>query len=221
MSAWSNSMEVSTAARGGKVDELGALVEKGGVVFIAFQDHVAAAAHPVIGLKILGDAPHHEAGVQPQGKEQPGDQGRGGGLAVGAGHHQDCRSPTRKRFRASGRERRGRSLGQHRLGLGVVPADDVAHHHQVRGSEPGFPGGSRFAAGFPGPPARCSWAGRRARRSRSPDSPAPSGYRPGPPCRCRRCRGGGCANYGWRVCRGPFPSIVAGAGLKPAPTMLV
>ena len=66
---WSNSMEVSTAARGRKVDELGALVEKGGVVLIAFHNHVTAAAHPVIGLKIFGGAAHHEPRVQPQGKE--------------------------------------------------------------------------------------------------------------------------------------------------------
>ncbi len=73
---------------GRKVHELGALVEKSGVVLIAFQDHVAAPAHPVVGLEILGDAPHHEAGVQSQGEEQPGDERRGGGFAVGAGHHQ-------------------------------------------------------------------------------------------------------------------------------------
>ena len=118
---------------GGKVDELGALVEKGGVVLIAFHDHVAAAAHPVIGLKILGDAPHHEPGVQPQGKEEPGDQGRGGGLAVGAGHHHGLPVAHQEAVQGLGQGEAGQVSGQHRLGLGVVPADDVPHHHQVGG----------------------------------------------------------------------------------------
>ena len=116
---------------GVEVDELGALVEKGGVVLISFQGHIAAPAHPVIGLEIFGDAPHHEAGVQPQGEEEPTDEGRGGGLAVGAGHHQALAVPHQEAVQGLGQGEPGEVFLQHRLGLGVVPADDVAHHHQV------------------------------------------------------------------------------------------
>ena len=117
---------------GPEVHELGALVEKGGVVFVALQDHVRAPAHPVIGLEIPGDAAHHEAGVQAQGVEQPGDERRGGGLAVGAGHHQALALAHQEAVQRL-RQRQARDVaGQQGLGLGVVPADDVAHHRQVR-----------------------------------------------------------------------------------------
>ena len=111
---------------GGKVDELRALVEKGGVVLIAFHDHVAAAPHPVIGLKVFAMPPTMNP-VDPPKAKQSQDIRAVVVVLPGCGHHNGLPVATRKRFRASGRNKRG--FGEHGLGLGVVPVDDVPHHH--------------------------------------------------------------------------------------------
>jgi hypothetical protein len=46
-----------------KMHELRPLIEKGRVVFIAFQDYVGPTSDTVIGLEIFGDTTHHEPGV--------------------------------------------------------------------------------------------------------------------------------------------------------------
>jgi hypothetical protein len=70
------------------VQELRPLVEEGGVVLVALDDDPAAVSQPVVALEVLQDAADHEGGVAPGGVQDPGEEGRGRGLAVGARHHQ-------------------------------------------------------------------------------------------------------------------------------------
>ena len=50
---------------------------------------------------------------------------------MGAGHHDGLPVAHQEAVQGLGQGEAGEVLGQDRLGLGVVPADDVAHHHQV------------------------------------------------------------------------------------------
>jgi len=64
--------------------------------------------------------------------EQPGNERGGGAFAVGAGHHDALPLPHQKAVQGLGQGQPGEIPGQDLLGLGILPADDVAHHHQVR-----------------------------------------------------------------------------------------
>ena len=70
------------------VNELGALVEKRAVVFIRFNDEVlTGAAAGACGLReVAGFAADQVARRGAGAFQDPGEDGRGGGLAVGAGY---------------------------------------------------------------------------------------------------------------------------------------
>src|SRR5512139_383743 len=70
------------------VDELGALVEEGGVVFVGLDDEEGAVGQPRGHFEILRDAADQETGAQARIFEDPRQHGGGGGLAVGAGDGQ-------------------------------------------------------------------------------------------------------------------------------------
>ena len=66
------------------VDELGALVEERGVVLVGLDDEVLARAQPARRAEVRRGAPDEPAGAPPRAFEDPGDEARHGGLAVGA-----------------------------------------------------------------------------------------------------------------------------------------
>ena len=66
------------------VDELGALVEERGVVFIGFDDEELAPAEARADRKISGHAADEEPGIEPGVFEDPRQHARGGGLAMRA-----------------------------------------------------------------------------------------------------------------------------------------
>ncbi len=112
-------------------EKLGPLIKKGGVVFIPFQDHIGPLPQAVIGLKVFDDAADHKARVQAGGKQQPGQEGRGGGFTVGAGDHQGLTLPHQVAVQGFGHGDMGESQAENFLGLGIVGPDDVADDRQV------------------------------------------------------------------------------------------
>src|SRR5258706_2588912 len=75
------------------MDELAALVEKGGVIFVAFNDEPLAFGEPRSLSKIGWDAADQVAWVESIMFKDPGQQGSGGGLAVRAGDDQRAFAP--------------------------------------------------------------------------------------------------------------------------------
>ena len=70
------------------VQELTALVEEGGVVFVGFDDEERRRAETGRDAEVPGQAADQETGLEPGLLEDPGQQAGRGGLAVGAGHGQ-------------------------------------------------------------------------------------------------------------------------------------
>ena len=106
MSAWSNSMLVMDRQLGPVVEELGALVEEGGVVLVALHDDVGAlgpARKPASKFRAM--PPTMKPGSSPAASSSQAIRRGGGRLAVGAGDHEARLAPSRKRSRASGRDR--------------------------------------------------------------------------------------------------------------------
>ena len=70
------------------VDELAALVEKRGVVFVALKHAPFAVGEARPLAKVVRDAADEKTRVEPVVLEQPGEQGGGGGLAVRTANHE-------------------------------------------------------------------------------------------------------------------------------------
>ena len=113
------------------VQELRPLVEVGGVVLVALDDEVGPRSEGVAGVEVERDPAHQERGIRPEIGQAPGQQRRGGGLAVGARHHH--RRPARQEDQAQElRHGEIRDAGvQDGLQLRVAPGDGVAHHHEI------------------------------------------------------------------------------------------
>src|SRR5207237_1710347 len=67
------------------MNELAALVEEGGVIFVAFDDEPVAFGEAGALAEVVGDATDEVARIVAIVFENPGEQGCGGGLAVRAG----------------------------------------------------------------------------------------------------------------------------------------
>ena len=70
------------------MDELAPLVKKRGVVLVALDDEPRPVRETRALAKIIGHPADEKAGVQAVVLEDPGQQRRGGGFAVRAGHDQ-------------------------------------------------------------------------------------------------------------------------------------
>ena len=113
------------------MDELGALVEERGVVFIALDDEPLGVGEAGPLLEIARDAPDEERGVKARVLEGPCKEGRGGGLAVGAGDDERAASADEKLLEQLGQRAVAKPLVEHGLGLGVAARDGIAHDHEV------------------------------------------------------------------------------------------
>ena len=113
------------------VDELGALVEKGGVVFIGLDDEVFRPPEAGGYTEIGGHAADQEPRFQARVLQYPGQQAAGGGLPVSARDRQDPAIPEhvfRQPLGAGTERQAGVQQGLHHLS---APAHDVAHHHAI------------------------------------------------------------------------------------------
>ena len=114
------------------VDELAPLVEERRVVLVALQDEPGGVGESGSLSEVGRDAADQEGGVEAGVLEHPGQQGGGGGLAVGAGHHEGV-LPADEALLEELRQRAvAEPVVEDVLRLGVAPGDGVADHHEVR-----------------------------------------------------------------------------------------
>ena len=113
------------------MDELAALVEEGGVVFVALDDEPLAVGEPRALAEVVRDAADEVAGVQAVVLEDPGQQRGGGGLAVRAGDHQRALAADEELLQQFRQRAVGQLVVQHVLGFRVAARDGVADDHQV------------------------------------------------------------------------------------------
>jgi hypothetical protein len=118
------------------VQELGRLVEKRGVVFVALDDEVRAAPDPKAAGEILRDSPKHERRISPRRLEDPGEQRRRRGLSVGSGHDHRPVATNEQLFERLGQRRVAHTGVEHVFDLGIAARERVPDHDQIRGGVP-------------------------------------------------------------------------------------
>src|SRR5690242_7729451 len=86
------------------VDELGAFIEKGGIILVTFENDMISAAGAPARTEIQWNPANEKPGVQPGTLEHPRGERRRGRFAMGSGHDKglastDQKSPERLRKR--------------------------------------------------------------------------------------------------------------------------
>ena len=116
---------------GAVVDELGALVEEGGVIFVGLDDEEFRRSEAGGDAEIGRHAANQETRFETGMVEYPGQQAAGGGLPVSARDRQDPAIPEDvlgQPLRAGIEWQAGVQQGLHHI---PAPAHDVAHHHAI------------------------------------------------------------------------------------------
>jgi hypothetical protein len=113
------------------VNELGALVEEGGVVLVRLDHEQVAAAQPRRHSEVGRHAADQETRRQPGVLEQPGKHRSSGGLAVGAGHREHAASVQHLLREPLGPRCEGQPGVQDGLHQGVAAGHHVAHHPEI------------------------------------------------------------------------------------------
>ena len=111
--------------------ELAALVEEGGVVFVAFDDEPGAVGEPRALAEVIRDAADEVAGVEAVMLEDPRQERGRRRLAVRAGNDQRTLAANEEVLQQFGQRAVGQPVVQHVLGLGVAAGDGVADDHEV------------------------------------------------------------------------------------------
>ena len=114
------------------VDELGALVEKRGIVFVRLDHEKRVLAQAGGHVEILRHAADQVARLQPRLLQYPGHHGGGRGLAVGAGH---ANHPAPLQYviaQPLGSAGIGQATVEHVLHRRIAPGHGVADDHQIR-----------------------------------------------------------------------------------------
>ena len=114
------------------VDELAALVEKRGVVFVALNHEPVAVGETRALAKVVRDASDEEARVEAVMLEQPCEQRRGGRLAMRAGDDERAFAAQELVLEQLRQRAVVELLPERELGLGVTARDGVADDDQVR-----------------------------------------------------------------------------------------
>ena len=120
------------------VEELGALVEEGGVVLVAFEDEGAGVGVDAeAGAEVFGYASDQEGGGEVRVSSagyfvNPGEHAGGGGLAVGAAELRGARGWLGiSSWISAAMEVMGMRLSRDEFELGVAAGDGVAYYYQV------------------------------------------------------------------------------------------
>ena len=124
-------VELHTGQDGGVrpvMQELGALVEKSGVVFVPFGHEHVTFGNPVIAVEVFQPAAHHESRFGAAVVQHPGQQRGGGGFSVRPGDHERFAIAEKEPVQSFGKRGVGNFLFEHRLhflvGFGNGVADD-------------------------------------------------------------------------------------------------
>ncbi len=129
----------------GKVmQELGSLIEEGGVVLVAFEDEGARGAQLKAGAKILSDAADQERRIERRvflrgDLVNPRQHAGGGGFAVRAGDDQRLAAREKLLMQQGGHRGKGNAVVEHALHFGIAARESIADHNQIgRGIKIGF-----------------------------------------------------------------------------------
>ena len=135
-------LDVGEDERVGKVvEELGAFVEEGGVVLVAFNDEGARGAELKAGAEVLCDAADEERGLErgifARGDlVDPGQHAGGGGFAVGSGDDEGLAAREELLAQERGHGGEGNALVEDALDLGIAAGERVADDDEIgRGRE--------------------------------------------------------------------------------------
>ena len=131
MSAWSNSRLLIDRDLRQVMDELAALVEKGGVVFVALDDEPFAVGEARALAEIIRNAADQVARVEAVVLENPRQQRGRRGLAVGAGDDQRTLAANEELLEQFRQRAVGQLVVQHVLGFRVAARDGVADDDEV------------------------------------------------------------------------------------------
>jgi len=82
--------------------------------------------------EIIGDAPDKKARITAGALEDPGDQSRRGGLAVGAGDYYRAVTADAKFAQGVGKRHVGDAAVEDLLDLDIAAGNDIADHNQIR-----------------------------------------------------------------------------------------
>ena len=124
---------VQNRGAGPVMHELGALVEKGAVVFICLDHEERRIAEPGRDAEVLRYAADQETGSHAGVFENPCQQTRCGGLAVGSGNGHDPTVLQHMTGQPLGAGHIGNALVQHVFHCGVATGQGVADDHQIGG----------------------------------------------------------------------------------------
>ena len=113
------------------VDELGALVEEGGVVLVGLDHEESRCREPRRYAEVLGYAADEKSRLETAVLQQPGEHGGGGGLAVRAGHGQHPLVPQHVLVQPLRAGDIGQVAIEDRLHQRVAARDDVADDEQI------------------------------------------------------------------------------------------
>ena len=72
----------------GIMEKLWSLVKEGRIIFVSFDDKVRPSANVIIAIEVFQDATHHEAWIEACYGQDPRQEGRGRGLAMGPGYYE-------------------------------------------------------------------------------------------------------------------------------------
>ena len=113
------------------VEELGALVEVGGVVLVALDHHVRPGAEAEVPAVVEGHPADQERRVEPCGRQHVPHERRRGRLAVRPGDDDAVPARCHQGAEGGGKAHLRDAALQHGGRLGVHPPDDVSDDHQV------------------------------------------------------------------------------------------
>src|SRR5436190_8271118 len=114
------------------MDELAALVEKGAIVLVPFNDEPFTVRKPRALAEIVGYSADEVAWTKPIVFEHPSQQGSGGRLAMGSGHHNSALSANKIFPEQLGERAEAQLVIQDKFGFGISTRDRVTNHYQVR-----------------------------------------------------------------------------------------
>lgn len=113
------------------VEEFGAFVEEGGVVFVALKYAVVGVCKVAAAAEVACDAADHEARVEAVVLHEPGEHGGGGGFAVGACDNVVLFAPEEELFHGLGEAHVAVVFLKHGFNLCIAAAHGVADDDEV------------------------------------------------------------------------------------------
>lgn len=114
------------------MEKLGHFVKKCRIVFIPLNHKIRPISEAIIAVEIFKKSTDHKRGIMTGFVQHPGQNGGGGGLAVGSADQQGFFAPGHKMVQSLGHGTKRQSHPVYFHDFRVIPGDDVADHNQIR-----------------------------------------------------------------------------------------